>query len=170
MACKVSSPTGQTRFIEEMVEEDPDDEDDVEIELVVQGRTISVSEKLLCDHSMYFRNIFLDFDENQETIILKHSRSRDGEDIPEEKQQEPLALINFTTMMTIVEFLYTSTLKINDQNVKQLLYASDLLSMSSVEAECFSYLRSQLCIRNCVRRSHNLHTFIIILMFTTTIS
>ena len=142
---------GQTRYIEEMVEEEDDDED-VEIELVVQGRTINVSEKLLCEHSVYFRKIFLDFDENQETMILKHSRGVGGEDIPVEKQQEPLALINFTTMVTIVEFLYTNKLAINDQNVKQLLYASDLLSMGSVEAECFTYLRSHLSVRNCIRR------------------
>ena len=119
---------------------------------LLQGRTIAVSERLLCDHSVYFRNIFLDFDDNQETMILKHTRGRAGEDIPEERQQEPLALINFITMKTIVEFLYTGTLKMNDQNVRQLLYASDLLSMGSVEAECFSYLRAQLCVRNCVRR------------------
>jgi len=150
MSCQVTSGMGQTRYIEEMVEEEEDDED-VEIELVVQGRTINVSEKLLCEHSVYFRKIFLDFDENQETIILKHSRGIGGEDIPEEKQQEPLALINFTTMVTIVEFLYTNKLAINDQNVKQLLYASDLLSMGSVEAECFTYLRSQLSVRNCIR-------------------
>ena len=148
---QVTSGMGQTRYIEEMVEEEEDDED-VEIELVVQGRTINVSEKLLCEHSVYFRKIFLDFDENQETIILKHSRGVGGEDIPVERQQEPLALINFTTMVTIVEFLHTGKLAINDQNVKQLLYASDLLSMGSVEAECFTYLRSQLSVRNCIRR------------------
>lgn len=151
MSAKVTSNKNGTHcFIEEYEECSDDEDEDCEIELVVQGRTIPVSEKLLCEHSMYFKKIFSDFDENQETIILKHSKLA-GEDIPEDKQQEPLALISFITMTTIVEFLYTGILKINDQNVRQLLYASDLLSMSSVESSCFTYLKSQLTIRNCVR-------------------
>ena len=144
----ISNSNGSHCFIEEYEECSEEENDDCEIELVVQGRTIPVSEKLLCDHSMYFKKIFNDFDANQDTIILKHSK---GESIPEDKQQEPLALISFITMTTIVEFLYTGILRINDQNVRQLLYASDLLSMSSVESECFIYLKSHLSLRNCVR-------------------
>ena len=55
-----------------------------------------------------------------------------GEDLPDERQQEPLALISFITMTTIVEFLHSGAIKlnINDQNIRQLLYASDLLAMS----------------------------------------
>lgn len=53
-----------------------------------------------------------------------------GEDLPDERQQEPLALISFITMTTIVEFLHSGVLRINDQNIRQLLYASDLLCMS----------------------------------------
>ena len=121
---------GQTRYVEEMVEIEVDEEEDPEIELVVQGRTIAVSEKLLCQHSVYFRNIFLDFDENQETMILKHSKGSSGEVIPEERQQEPLALINFTTMITIVEFIHTNKLQINDQ------VSSPGLSYSNLSSEC----------------------------------
>ena len=36
MACGLSSPMGQTRYVEEMVEEDDEDGEDTEIELVVQ--------------------------------------------------------------------------------------------------------------------------------------
>ena len=36
--------------------------------------------------------MFNDFDENQETVILKHKQIG-GEEIPVEKQQEPLSMI-----------------------------------------------------------------------------
>ena len=91
--------------------DDTETEEDCEIELVVQGRTIEVSEQLLCQNSLYFRQVpfvakskffnfniwwirkvFQDVDDEQETIILKHTNIA-GEDIPEEKQQEPLSQI-----------------------------------------------------------------------------
>ena len=77
------------------------------------------------------RQVFKDFDDGQETIILKHKQVG-GEDLPDERQQEPLGLISFITMTTIVEFLQSESgvLNINDQNIRQLLYASDLLCMS----------------------------------------
>ena len=46
-------------------------------------------------------------------------------------------MISFITMKTLVEWLNTGTLKINDQNIRQLMYASDLLAMSGVESSCF---------------------------------
>lgn len=143
-------PPGNGNREEEDVLED-DEAQEGEIELVVQGRTIPVSERLLCEHSNYFKHIFREFDESQETIVLKHSHVA-GQILPEDKQQEPLSLISFITMTTIVDFLYTGVLKIHEQNVKQLLYASDLLDMESVEAECFKYLTENLSVRNCVRR------------------
>ena len=39
-----------------------------------------------------FRQVFNDFDESQETIILKHKQVG-GEEIPDHKQQEPLSMI-----------------------------------------------------------------------------
>ena len=38
------------------------------------------------------RQVFNDFDESQETIILKHKQVG-GEEIPDHKQQEPLSMI-----------------------------------------------------------------------------
>ena len=38
------------------------------------------------------RQVFNDFDENQETVVLKH-KELGGEDLPDEKQQEPLSMI-----------------------------------------------------------------------------
>lgn len=138
-------------MIEEYEEVFCDEDEDDEVELVVQGRTIVVSERKLCIHSHYFRQVFNDFDEDgQETIVLKHKQVG-GEDLPDERQQEPLSMISFITMTTIVEYVTTGVLKINDLNIRQLLYASELLSMPAVEAQCFAFLKGQLTVRNCVR-------------------
>jgi len=143
------SCSAKEKIIYQQIEEDECKEE--EVELVVQGRTISVSERLLCEHSKYFEGVFFHFDNTQDTIILKHS-GLPGDVIPEERQQEPLALISFITMTSIIDFIYTGELKVHEQNVKQLLYASDLLVMSGVETECFKYLKEHLTIKNCVRR------------------
>ena len=90
--------TGSRCLIEEYEEVFHDEDEEDEVELVVQGRTIVVSERKLCIHSHYFRtvncrdvkvssplyNIFMyrqvfnDFDEDgQETIVLKHKQVAD---------------------------------------------------------------------------------------------
>ena len=56
-------------------------------------------------------------------------------------QERPKNFTNFTNFH----------LQINDLNVRQLLYASDLLTMPHVMSQCFSYLKSQLTVRNCVK-------------------
>ena len=106
-----------------MIEED---DDDGMVELVVQGRTIEVSEHLLCQHSHYFRwsliylsndlqniirDVFNDCDEDQETVVLKHKQVA-GQDLPDERQQEPLSQISFITMTTIVDYLSEGILKV----------------------------------------------------------
>ena len=58
------------------------------------------------------RQVFTDFDSGQETIILKH-KEVGGQELPDERQQEPLALISFITMTTIVEYLHTGVLKVS---------------------------------------------------------
>ena len=46
---------GNHCLIEEYEDVFDDEDEDCEIELVVQGRTIVVSEQLLCKHSLYFK-------------------------------------------------------------------------------------------------------------------
>ena len=41
---------------------------------------------------MFSRQVFNDFDENQETVVLKH-KELGGEDLLDEKQHEPLSMI-----------------------------------------------------------------------------
>ena len=62
---------------------------------------------------MEHRQVFNDLDSGQETIILKH-KEVGGEELPDERQQEPLSMISFITMTTLVEWLHTGTLKVSN--------------------------------------------------------
>ena len=73
--------------------------------------TPKISILVIFGFNSYSRQVFNDFDESQETIILKH-KNVGGEDIPDHKQQEPLSMISFITMTTIIEFLNTGFLKV----------------------------------------------------------
>ena len=61
-------------MLNETVLNESDCEDETEIELVVQGKTITVNEKLLIENSRYFKKIFSEFNSNDETIVLKHGK------------------------------------------------------------------------------------------------
>lgn len=67
-------------------------------------------------------------------------------------QAEPLTMISYATMSTIVDFFNTKELKVGEQNVKHLLHASDLLAIGSVETACFNFLKTNLSTKNCIRR------------------
>ena len=53
--------------------------------------------------------------------------------------------------MSLIYGLFLLYNQINDQNIRQLLYASDLLKMSAVESACFTYMTDNLTVQNCVR-------------------
>ena len=121
---------------------DEEFDEDEEIELVVQGKEIVVKESLLVKHSKYFAQIFGNLDPEVETLVLKHGKLDGEEHLSKEKQDEPLTLISYATMRTIVDFLQSGALKIGEQNVRHLLIASDLLVIGDVETECFNFLKS----------------------------
>ncbi len=55
----------------DLVNEDGEDEDWYDqLELVVQGKEIVVSERLLVKHSRYFAHIFGDLDPDADTVVL----------------------------------------------------------------------------------------------------
>lgn len=126
---------GSHCLIEEYEDVSEEESEDAEVELVVQGRTISVNESLLCQQSGYFRQILCDCDKDQETIVLQQLQDGRG------RQEEPLSRITFITMTSIVEFIYSGRLTVHDQNVGPLLAAAELLLLPAVQAECFAYLK-----------------------------
>ena len=83
--------------------------------------------------------------------ISRHGQLED-EEVSEEKRAEPLTLISYATMRSIVDFLETGSLKMGDQNVKHLLQAADMLAIGSLETEIFNFLKSGMTVGNCVKR------------------
>lgn len=143
------------------------EDDDWDIELVVQGREIVVSEQLLVLHSKYFARVFGQLDSEQDTVVLKRdlglepSRDRD-QDHPDDEGSlqsngsstvgEPLTQISHATMAALVDFFYSGNLQIAEHNVKHLIEASELLAIESVEKLCFAFLESNVSVSNCVKR------------------
>ena len=72
---------------------------------------------------MEHRQVFNDFDSGQETIILKH-KEVGGEELPDERQQEPLSMISFITMTTLVEWLHTGTLKVSNVSSSWIIFTA----------------------------------------------
>ncbi|TRY68736.1 hypothetical protein TCAL_10748 [Tigriopus californicus] len=63
------------------------EDDDWDIELVVQGREIVVSEQLLVLHSKYFARVFGQLDSEQDTVVLKRDLGLDP--LSRDRDQEP---------------------------------------------------------------------------------
>lgn len=120
---------------EEIAEED---EEDNEIELIVQagfmlvlinaiareimqtnflqGKSITVSEKLLVRNSRYFADIFGSISEDVDTMVLKRQGGcLPGDEPEEEKDEEPMRNVSYATMRTVVDFFETGVLKVGEQ-------------------------------------------------------
>ena len=69
--------------------------------------------------------MFNDCDEDQETVVLKHKQVA-GQDLPDERQQEPLSQISFITMTTIVDYLSEGILKVLSETSTELCTFIDM--------------------------------------------
>ena len=162
---QIAAAMGNFTSSEYTVPEYMDYED--EIELVVQGKEIVVKESLLVENSKYFSRVLGDLDPEADMVVLKHGLGGSDneeevdmmsnsslEDMEEDScsdEIEPLTLISYNTMKTLVEYFETGRIKIGESNVKSLLLAADLLVIESVEEVCFNFLKSNLSVSNCVR-------------------
>jgi len=93
-----------------------------ELELVVQGREIVVSEKVLCSHSKYFAHVFGRLrPDDGDTVVLKRGPSLEEdadeqyreEEEEEEEMEQPLTMISYATMRTIVDLMEGGALKVS---------------------------------------------------------
>lgn len=57
--------------------------------------------------------------------------------------------IDSKSMQTIIEFIYTGTITIDDNNVMSLLAAADYLLIDEVKRDCFEFLKSYISTENC---------------------
>ena len=109
----------------------------------LQGKSITVAEKLLVRNSRYFADIFGSISEDVDTMVLKrhggclpvgngrimnqirfkdhifldvnHDLNHLQGDEPEEMEEEPMRNVSYATMRTIVDFFESGVLKIGEQ-------------------------------------------------------
>lgn len=110
-----------------------------------------MKERLLVKHSRYFAEIFGSLTDDIDTMVLRHGKLKGEDGLSKEAEEEPLANLCYATMSTIVDFMETGVLGVGEQNVRSLLYASDVLAIGSVETACFNFLKANLNPANCVR-------------------
>ncbi|KAE9553143.1 hypothetical protein FO519_003660 [Halicephalobus sp. NKZ332] len=100
--------------------------------LVVEKIRIPAHRFWLASCSNYFRAMF--------TNQMAESR----------KQEIQMIDIDEFTLQNLVDFCYTGSIRIDDENVYQLLPAACLLQMQEVEEFCCRFLKDQLDITNCL--------------------
>ncbi|EDO49110.1 predicted protein [Nematostella vectensis] len=96
------------------------------------GQEIDAHKLVLSASSEYFRAMFLtDMKESQQKFIT-------------------IRAIDSQSMTTLVEFAYTSNVRINSENVETLLYAASMLQFVRVEKACYEFLRKNINVPNCL--------------------
>jgi len=103
-----------------------------DVKLIIGEKIIWVHKLLLVASLPYFHSMFTHdlIEKQQESIILK--------------DMDPLAV------ELIIEFVYTSKININQNNVQTLLRVSTILQVSLVQEKCCEFLEKQLDPSNCL--------------------
>lgn len=70
----------------------------------------------------------------------------------EESRQDRITIqgIDYQAISLLVEYMYTSNIQIQEENVQILLQAANLLQLIEVKQACCEYLQSQLDPSNCI--------------------
>ena len=93
----------------------------------LQGKSITVSEKLLVRNSRYFADIFGSISEDVDTMVLKRQGGcLPGDEPEEEKEEEPMRNVSYATMRTVVDFFETGVLKVGEQVLR--VYDAEIVS------------------------------------------
>lgn len=105
---------------------------------------------ILAACSPYFCAMFTGFEESrQERINIQgEMRRRDGSD--EFSKLNLFVGVDHTALQLLVEYVYTSTVVVTEENVQVLLTAANLLQLTDVRDACCDYLQSQLDPSNCL--------------------
>lgn len=70
-----------------------------------------------------------------------------------EPVDEPIVIeeVSDDTLQTMVDFAYTSRIKLTEKNIYSIFEAADLLQFSGVRAACFKFFKQQINKSNCIR-------------------
>ncbi|XP_029346112.1 ring canal kelch homolog isoform X2 [Acyrthosiphon pisum] len=105
---------------------------DGDIKLKADDNKIVIAHKVvLADASPYFHAMFTNFSERNHDLVVMRE-------------------IDSTALQLLVNFLYSGKIMITEENVQDLLPASNLLQLQEVKEACCDFLQSQLCHTNCI--------------------
>ncbi|KAM8883371.1 kelch-like protein 10 isoform 1-T1 [Synchiropus picturatus] len=109
----------------------------------VEDVEFPVHKVLLCNCSSYFRVLFRRWS------------------IPEQKEF-PISGVSPDTMRLIIEFVYTGSITVTEQNVKDLLQAAEYFNINNMKGTCSTFLEEHLSVENCTdiwRFANTFHPF-----------
>ncbi|XP_065605166.1 kelch-like protein 10 [Cyrtonyx montezumae] len=98
----------------------------------VEGCQFNAHKNILCSCSHYFRALFTSGWNNVEKLVYK---------IPGTSPE---------MMKLVIEYAYTQTVTITAENVESLLCAADQFNVMGIIRLCCEFLKSQLCLENCI--------------------
>ncbi|XP_043916347.1 kelch-like protein 10 [Protopterus annectens] len=98
----------------------------------VDGVEMKVHKNIMCSCSSYFRALFAGAWRNAE------------------KQVYNIPGVSAHMMESIIEYAYTRTVAITNDNVEQLLAAASQFHVIGIVSACCEFLESQLCSENCI--------------------
>jgi len=102
-----------------------------DVTIKVENETIAASRMVLASRSVYFEKLFkTDMKEKYQSAV-------------------EIKDINGTSVKKLIEFIYTGTIIINNENVLDMLSTSDYLQIDEVKKFCFEFLQSVLSSDTC---------------------
>nr|CAB3260011.1 kelch-like protein 41 [Phallusia mammillata] len=105
----------------------------VDVTIIVQGKKIKPCHRVvLAAGSPYFRAMFT------HAVVEQVS--------PEVELKD----VDYSAVNSIIDYLYTATVDINDDNAQELLTACSLLQVLGLHGKCRRYIESRLCLQNCI--------------------
>lgn len=113
-----------------------------DVTFVVDSTEIKAHKVVLAASSQYFESMFI------------------GEFAEPEGESIAIDEVDEDAFIALVDFAYTSRIKLTDRNIYSLFEAADLLQFPGVKSSCFKFFKQQINKSNCIRtwlfaESHN---------------
>ncbi|KAH8333930.1 hypothetical protein KR059_004589 [Drosophila kikkawai] len=119
--------------------------------LVADDVEIHAHRMVLASCSPYFYAMFTGFEESRQTRITLQS-------------------VDARALELLIDYVYTATVEVNEDNVQVLLTAANLLQLNDVRDACCDFLQTQLDASNClgIREFADLHACVELLNYAET--
>ncbi|XP_061835855.1 kelch-like protein 10 [Nerophis lumbriciformis] len=99
--------------------------------IVVDKVEFQIHKIILCNCSPYFGELFLRWSNPDQRVYIIHGPT------------PPL-------MQLLIDFAYTGSVPVTEDNVKDLLVAADKFNMTAIVQTCCTFLTERLCSENCI--------------------